>query len=226
MRRCCRRRSATRACSSSRRTASRGGSSASDAEQKLESIDPAGDADGLTRQALKTIADLAEDAGHPIETPEIDTSAAGRRPYREAIAVHAQPQASAVRPVTAVTTADTSDDGGGTSWLLFVIPLALVAVVLVASEPPQSAVGKGPAADHRWSSVHSLRAETVQPAGTSVGPGVATAHPVTTRRTDAAYTTQGDQNDSTQHSGSTRSDRSGGRRSSGGHRVGRRHRLQ
>ena len=101
-----------------------------DAEQKLESIEPAGDADGLTRQALKTIADLAEDAGHPVETPAVDTSAAGRRPYREAIAVHAQPQASAVRPITAVTTADSSDDGGGTSWLLFVIPLLLVAVVL------------------------------------------------------------------------------------------------
>jgi hypothetical protein len=101
-------------------------------ERTLSDIEPAEGGDPLARQALTAVARLARESGHAVKTPAIDRSAAGRRPYREAIVVHSQPPSAAVASPTSPATDDGSDGGGGgTSWWLFAGPILLVVAVLV-----------------------------------------------------------------------------------------------
>jgi hypothetical protein len=89
----------------------------------LAGLDPVeGGGDPLARQALTAVARLSAQDGHAVTMPRIDTSVLGRRPYREAATLHGgSPTPSAALPATRV-----NKNGGGSSWLIYVVPLAFV----------------------------------------------------------------------------------------------------
>jgi hypothetical protein len=103
-------------------------------DSTLGDLEPAEGGDALARRALIAVSRLAKQAGHGVKTPEIDRSAAGRRPYRETIAAHGAPQGAGAALADTPVPADaggSSGDGGGTAWWLFAGPILLVALVLV-----------------------------------------------------------------------------------------------
>jgi hypothetical protein len=103
-------------------------------DSTLEDLEPAEGGDALARRALLAVSRLAKQAGHGVKTPQIDRSAAGRRPYREKIAAHGAPQGAGVASAETPASDDGgggSGDGGGTAWWLFAGPILIVALVLV-----------------------------------------------------------------------------------------------
>jgi hypothetical protein len=92
-----------------------------------------GGGDPLAKLALTAVARLAAGDGHKVAVPAIDTSDAGRRPYRQDVALHGGSPAAGKTPRRA-TPPGGGGGGGGTSWLIYAAPVVLIlgAMLLMA----------------------------------------------------------------------------------------------
>ncbi|HEV7808722.1 MAG TPA: hypothetical protein VGO80_23155 [Solirubrobacteraceae bacterium] len=96
-------------------------------DRALAGLAPArADGDALARQALTAVSRLAQEDGHGVPTPEIDESAAGRRPYRDGAALHPGAQLPATAPA-----GSPRRGGGGSTWWLYAGPAIVLVVALI-----------------------------------------------------------------------------------------------
>ena len=85
-----------------------------------------GGGDPLAKLALTAVARLAAGDGHKIAVPAIDTSAAGKRPYRQDVSLHGGSPAAGKVPQRAKPPGGGGGGGGGTSWLIYAAPVVLI----------------------------------------------------------------------------------------------------
>src|SRR3954468_12762043 len=83
-----------------------------------------GGGDPLAKLALSAVARLAAGDGHKIAVPAIDTSGAGKRPYRQDVSLHGASPAAGKVPQRAKPPG--GGGGGGASWLIYAAPVVLI----------------------------------------------------------------------------------------------------
>ena len=85
-----------------------------------------GGGDPLAKLAFTAVARLAAADGHKVALPKIDTSAAGRRPYRENAAVHGAPSGGKLGKRVKAPAGANNDNGGVPPFVIYGLPIVLI----------------------------------------------------------------------------------------------------
>ena len=85
-----------------------------------------GGGDPLAKLALTAVARLAAADGHKLAVPKIDTSAAGKRPYRENASVHGAPSGGRLAKRVKAPPGANSGNGGIPPFVIYGLPIVLI----------------------------------------------------------------------------------------------------